>query len=56
MRNLLGIELKTASKEEIEEIMKTDEYKSMGVYPAHTSVKMINGVAVVNFIENKTED
>ncbi len=53
MRNLLGIELNTASSEEIEEIMKTDEYKSMGVYPAYDSVKMINGIAVVNFREER---
>ena len=56
MKNLLGVELNTASLEEVEEIMKTDEYKSMGVYPAKTSVKMINGIAVVNFRENKSED
>ena len=56
MKNMIGAELKAASDEEREKIMKTDEYKSMGVYPAETSVKMINGIAVVNFIENKTED
>ena len=51
MRNLAGAEFKAASKEEMEEIKKTDEYKSMEAYPAKTSVKMINGIAVVNFIE-----
>ncbi len=51
MRNLIGVEFKAASKEETEEIKKTDEYKSMGVYPEQTSVKMINGIAVVNFID-----
>ena len=56
MRNMIGAELKAASDEEREKIMKTDEYKSMGVYPAYDSVKMINGIAVVNFIENNTED
>lgn len=53
MRNLIGVEFKAASKEETEEIKKTDEYKSMGVYPEQTSVKMINGIAVVNFREEK---
>ncbi len=53
MRNILGIDLNTVTEEEIEEIKKTEEYKSMGVYPAYDSVKMINGTAVANFIENK---
>jgi len=52
MENLLGVELNTASEEEIEDIKNTEEYKSMGVYPALDSVKMINGIAVANFIDN----
>jgi len=56
MRNFLGIELDTASPEETEEIIKTDEYKSMGVYPAYDSVKMINGIAVVNFRADTSEE
>ncbi len=56
MKNLLGVELNTASAEEIEEIKKTDEYKSMGVYPAFDSVKMINGIAVANFIDNGDDE
>ena len=34
MRNLAGAEFKAASKEEMEELKKTDEYKSMEAYPA----------------------
>lgn len=56
MKNLLGVELNTASGEEIEEIKKTDEYKSMGVYPAFDSVKMINGIAVVNFDDRSKDE
>ena len=52
LKNLLGIIIPRASTEQIEEIMKTDEYKSMGVYPDYDSVKMINGIAVANFIDN----
>ncbi len=56
MKNLLGVELNTASGEEIEEIKKTDEYKNMGVYPAFDSVKMINGIAVVNFDDRSKDE
>lgn len=55
IENLLGVSLKTADKEQIEKIMKTDEYKSMGVYPAFDSVKIIDGVAVANFIDNRND-
>jgi len=56
MKNLLGVELNTASGEEIEDIKNTEEYKSMGVYPAFDSVKMINGIAVVNFVDNSKSE
>ncbi len=53
IENLLGISVNTATEEQIEEIMKTDEYKSMGVYPAFDSAKMINGVAVINMCDKE---
>lgn len=42
---------KEASKEEIEKIVVTNEFKNMGIYPEKNGIKMINDIVVVKFSE-----
>lgn len=44
-----GIELKRASDEERVKVLTSDEYKKMGTYPEKDSIKVIEGILVVNF-------
>lgn len=43
----LGINIKIVSKERYQEIVKSDEFKSMPTYPNYGSIKIINDVVVV---------
>ena len=50
--SILGADVKAATAAEIENIKQTQEYKNMAVYPAKDSIKVIDGVMVVNFCNN----
>lgn len=50
MKNSLGVPLTGATMGQINEIKETKEYKQMGVWPESDSVKLIDGIAVVNFL------
>ena len=47
--NQFGVELIRATEEEREKVIKTKEYKKMGSYPENNSIKIIDGLLVVNF-------
>lgn len=49
----LGIKIKICSKDEYKEIVKTDEFKKMPVYPNKGSIKIINNIIVIK-VSDKT--
>lgn len=52
MERYLGIKLEHATKEQVNAIQETTEYKEMSMYPSSDSLKIINNVLVVKFIDN----
>lgn len=48
----LGIKIRTCSKAEYNEIVKTKEFKEMSVYPNKGSIKIINNIIVIKISEN----
>ncbi len=49
INNTLNVGAVGATPEQIDEILASDEYSNMGVYPSDDGIKMINGIVVVNF-------
>lgn len=49
----LGIKIKTCSMDEYKEIVKTEEFKEMPIYPNKGAIKVINNVIVIK-ISDKT--
>lgn len=49
MNNMLGSPFVPADKEQIQEVMQTEEYLNMSIWPAANSVQIINGILVYNF-------
>ena len=51
--NMLGADVTYASEEQIDAIMKTYEFEQLTVYPAQGSIKVIDGIMTVNFIDHE---
>jgi len=50
-QNYLGININLCSDEEYVQIANSDEFKSMPVWPDKDSVRVINNVAVIKYME-----
>ena len=50
IRNSLGVPLHGATKNQIEQIKASPEYKAMGVWPSTDGIAQINGICVINFL------
>lgn len=50
-RNTLGADVSYVTKHQIDEVIETEEYEQLTVYPAQGSIKVIDGIMVVNFID-----
>lgn len=48
----LGKKIKVCSEEEYKEIIRTKEYKDMGIYPNKSSIKIINNIVVIKLSNN----
>lgn len=48
----LGIKIKICSKEKYREIVETEEFKNMPIYPTNGSIKIINNVVVIKTTDN----
>lgn len=55
-RDFMGREVGNFTKEEYSEIIDSEEFKEMPVWPAEGSVKMIGGTAVIKFISDPKKD
>ncbi len=53
--NFLGMNVTTATKDEIYEICETDEFKNMPCYPQNGYIKCINNIIVVKLGESEQE-
>lgn len=51
IKYFIGFDIKTVSLEEKKEIVQTDEFKSMSIYPYNGSINKIGDVIVVKFSE-----
>lgn len=49
IENYIGLDFDFASDAEIEELIKTEEYKNMKTYPYKNSIKIINNILVVKY-------
>jgi len=52
LNNNLGLDINWCSDKQYMEILETEEFKDMGVFPNNNSVKVINGIMVVKFTNN----
>lgn len=55
IRTYIGFEMTDLSSKEGEEIMHSQTYQNMPVYPAEGSVEKINGIWIVKLCENSTD-
>lgn len=51
MERYLGVKYRIATDEEIKDIRETEQYNEMATYPAADSLKIIDGILVVKFID-----
>ena len=56
MEVYLNFPVTKPSEETQEEILQSEEFAQMGIYPETDSIRMIDGVLVVKFNENETEE
>lgn len=52
LRNTLGVSVNYCSHDEFIDIFTSDEYKTMGVYPADSSIQKINGIITVKLVDD----
>lgn len=51
----LGLDIKTCSKEEYKQMVESDEFKNMPIYPNKGSIKIINNIIVIKISEKTFE-
>lgn len=49
MKNMFGVHLEAASDEDIEKLRTSPEFSQLKTYPAKDSIKVIDGMLVINF-------
>ncbi len=49
INNTMGVGVVGASPEDVERILASEEYREMGTYPAKDSLRIIDGILVINF-------